>query len=65
MSPVFIAPELLPSRKTYDEKCDIWSLGCIIFNMVTGIPPFYESDCAALKNSIMHGNYLGYFPEFE
>jgi hypothetical protein len=33
--------------------------------MVTGIPPFYESDSSALKNSIQHGQYTGYFPEFD
>jgi serine/threonine protein kinase len=38
------APELLDSVKNYNESVDIWSLGCIIFNMVTGIPPFYDSD---------------------
>ena len=33
--------------------------------MVTGIPPFYESDESALKNSILHGNYKGYSPDFD
>eukprot|EP00356_Strombidium_inclinatum_P007318 CAMPEP_0170488178 /NCGR_PEP_ID=MMETSP0208-20121228/6797_1 /TAXON_ID=197538 /ORGANISM="Strombidium inclinatum, Strain S3" /LENGTH=66 /DNA_ID=CAMNT_0010762677 /DNA_START=654 /DNA_END=851 /DNA_ORIENTATION=- len=33
--------------------------------MVTGIPPFYESDLSALTNLIMHGKYNGYFPEFD
>ena len=33
--------------------------------MVTGIPPFYESDDSALKNTILHGNYKGYSPDFD
>ena len=33
--------------------------------MVTGIPPFYESDESALKNTILHGNYKGYAPDFD
>ena len=37
----------------------------MIFNMVTGIPPFYETSESGLKNLIMHGKYNGYFPEFD
>ena len=48
MMPIFRPPELLSKKKKYSEKADIWSAGCIIFNMVTGIPPFYESDLSAL-----------------
>ena len=51
--------------KHYDESVDIWSCGCIIFNMVTGIPLFYESDISGLKNNIMHGFKDGYYPDFE
>ena len=42
-APVFLAPELFTIKKKYTQAVDIWSAGCIIFNMVTGIPPFYES----------------------
>jgi len=63
--PVFSAPEMFTVKKRYSYAVDIWSLGCLIFNMVTGIPPFYESDSSALKNSIQHGQYTGYFPEFD
>jgi serine/threonine protein kinase len=65
MPPVFKAPELISQKKKYSQKCDIWSAGCIIFNMVTGIPPFYESDLFALQSLILHGKYNGYFPEFD
>lgn len=55
----------MTNKKSYDEAVDIWSCGCIIFNMVTGIPPFYESDISGLKNLIMHGEYGGYYPDFD
>lgn len=63
--PAFTPPELFMVKKNYSYEVDVWSLGCLIFNMVTGIPPFYESDISALKNSIQHGEYRGYFPEFD
>lgn len=34
-SPLFMAPEILRYQK-YDEKADLWSVGTILFEMVTG-----------------------------
>ncbi len=52
LQPLYRAPELFAAKKKYDEAVDMWSMGCLIFNMVTGVPPFYESDEAALRSSI-------------
>jgi calcium-dependent protein kinase len=35
-----MAPEIF-SQGTYNEKCDCWSLGVILYVMLTGRPPFY------------------------
>ena len=37
-TPYYVAPEVLTSQ--YDEKCDLWSIGVIMFMMLTGWPPF-------------------------
>lgn len=36
----YLAPELLQPGKTPDPLCDIYSLGCVLYAMLTGTPPF-------------------------
>jgi len=37
-TPYYIAPEVI--NKNYNEKCDIWSCGVIVFILLSGMPPF-------------------------
>lgn len=38
-SPLYMAPEILRYEK-YNAKADLWSVGAVVFEMVTGRPPF-------------------------
>ncbi|TYG44721.1 hypothetical protein ES288_D11G117900v1 [Gossypium darwinii] len=38
-SPLYMAPEIIQNKK-YDAKADLWSVGAILFQLVTGKPPF-------------------------
>ena len=58
-TPLYMAPEIL-NRLPYDDKCDLWSIGNVIYEMTYGNTPFYSSEgIGALKlnilvNSIMY-----------
>ena len=42
-TPEYLAPEVL-LKKGYGKAVDWWTLGCIIYEMVTGYPPFNGSN---------------------
>ncbi|XP_008244197.1 PREDICTED: serine/threonine-protein kinase ATG1a isoform X2 [Prunus mume] len=42
-SPLYMAPEIIQNQK-YDAKADLWSVGAILFQLVTGKPPF-DGNC--------------------
>ena len=58
------APELLPPenyltdpKRYYDFQADIWTFGCIVFNMVTGVPIFNANSDQELYKIIRQGEW--------
>jgi len=49
-SPLYMAPEILQHQR-YDAKADLWSVGTVLFEMVSGRPPFNgENHMDLLRN---------------
>ncbi|GFW55929.1 hypothetical protein TNCV_4390701 [Trichonephila clavipes] len=48
-SPMYMAPEVIMSLK-YDAKADLWSIGTIVFQCLTGRAPFTAHNPQMLKN---------------
>ena len=55
-TPYYASPEIW-NDKPYNSKCDIWSLGCIIYEMTTLHVPFRATSLQQLYCRIMKGIY--------
>ncbi|KAB2003160.1 hypothetical protein E1A91_D11G115000v1 [Gossypium mustelinum] len=60
-SPLYMAPEIIQNKK-YDAKADLWSVGAILFQLVTGKPPFDGNNQLQLFQNILRSTELQ-FPE--
>ncbi len=47
-SPLYMSPEAFRSTKSADARSDIWSLGVIFYEIITGMPPFMAENPVAL-----------------
>lgn len=50
-TPVYLAPEIINNRG-HDEKVDIWCIGVLLFELLTGISPFQGFDVQSIKYNI-------------
>lgn len=55
-TPLFMAPEIIQDKK-YDYKVDIWSLGTLLFQILTGTTPFFSYTMNDLKSKLQIGQY--------
>jgi serine/threonine protein kinase len=54
-SPLYMAPELFFARQ-YTEKADLWSVGAIIYKMLTKMPPYPSISYSELIQKMGRGN---------
>jgi len=52
----FSCPEIV-MHETYTDKADIWSLGCILYQMASGKPAFAGSNPLTVAQKIVSGSY--------
>jgi len=55
-TPAYVAPEVL-KRDGYDCQCDLWSVGVIMYVLLSGYPPFYGSTLQKLIGRVVKGKY--------
>ena len=60
-TPYYVSPEMC-RNKPYNEKSDIWALGCILYELLTFNHPFTATNQAALFIKILNNKYNPFPP---
>ena len=52
----YTAPEIVKDE-SYSKSVDMWAIGCVLYTMLCGFPPFYDSDPKTLTLKVSRGEY--------
>uniref|UniRef100_A0A7S2HL28 Calcium-dependent protein kinase 1 n=1 Tax=Zooxanthella nutricula TaxID=1333877 RepID=A0A7S2HL28_9DINO len=54
-TPYYVAPQVLAGR--YDQSCDLWSVGVIMYILLCGYPPFHGRNDQEVLAKVRRGRY--------
>ncbi|KAI8079334.1 kinase-like domain-containing protein [Thamnidium elegans] len=52
----YTAPEIVRDER-YSKSVDMWALGCVLYTMLCGFPPFYDESIPTLTQKVAKGHY--------
>jgi serine/threonine-protein kinase len=53
-TPYYMAPEQLRGAPDLDDRLDVWAIGVVLFEAVSGTRPFIGPSCHALIDQVLH-----------
>lgn len=52
----YTAPEIVKDER-YSKSVDMWALGCVLYTILCGFPPFYDESIEVLTEKVARGKY--------
>lgn len=52
----YTAPEIVNDRR-YSVSVDMWALGCVLYTLLCGFPPFYDESIGVLTEKVAKGRF--------
>jgi serine/threonine protein kinase len=52
----YTAPEIVKDER-YSKSVDMWALGCVLYTLLCGFPPFYDESIEVLTEKVAKGQY--------
>lgn len=52
----YTAPEIVKDER-YSKSVDMWALGCVLYTLLCGFPPFYDESISVLTEKVAKGSY--------
>ena len=52
----YTAPEIVKDER-YSKSVDMWAMGCVLYTLLCGFPPFYDESIQILTEKVARGQY--------
>nr|AVR59252.1 calmodulin-dependent protein kinase 3 [Ganoderma lucidum] len=52
----YTAPEIVKDER-YSKSVDMWAMGCVLYTLLCGFPPFYDESINVLTEKVARGHY--------